>query len=80
MKSRNVTLSLPESMLKRLKVHAAEHNQSMSSLMVRAIEELLKQNDDWEVEKKKFLDGMSDAPDLGTGGKVPWTRAELHQR
>jgi hypothetical protein len=73
-------LSLPETVLKRLKVHAAEHNQSMSSLMVRAIEELLKQKDDWEEQKKKFLEGMRNPPDLGTGGKVPWTRDELHER
>ena len=37
---RNVTLSLPETLLRRFRVHAAERNQSMIALMTEAIRSL----------------------------------------
>ena len=40
-KKRNVTLSLPEPVLQRFKVYAASKNQSMSSLMVHAMNKMM---------------------------------------
>jgi hypothetical protein len=52
----------------------------MSSLMTRAINQLMENGAGKEVRKRRFLDKMLNAPDLGTGGVVPWTREELHER
>jgi hypothetical protein len=78
-KHKDVTLSLPAPLLHRFKVFAALHNQSMSSLMAKAVDKLMEQDDDYEAAKRRFIEGMRNAPDLGTGGKIPWTRDELHE-
>ena len=77
---KNVTLSLPEPVLKRFRVYAAERNQSMTSLMTRAIEKLIDRDGAYEKKKRRFIERMHNAPDLGTKGKIPWKREELYDR
>ncbi|HTU47407.1 MAG TPA: hypothetical protein VMF91_20255 [Bryobacteraceae bacterium] len=76
----NVTLSLPKPLLRRFRVYAAERNQSMSRVMTDAIEGLLNHDDPRESAKRRFLEGIRNAPDWGTGGKITWTRDEIHER
>jgi metal-responsive CopG/Arc/MetJ family transcriptional regulator len=76
----NVTLSLPESLLRRFRVFAAARNQSMSSLMTLAIRELIDQDAQSKRAKGRFLERIRNAPDRGTKGKIHWTRDELHER
>jgi hypothetical protein len=77
---RNVTLSLPETVLQRFKVFAASKNQSMSSLMVQAMNKMIAQEPEREAAGRRFIERMRNAPDLGTGGKITWTRDEIHER
>jgi uncharacterized protein with ATP-grasp and redox domains len=77
---KNVTLSLPEPLLRRFRIYAAERNQSMTSLMARAIEKLMGQDDEYEKAKRRLIERMHKAPNLGTNGKISWTRDELHER
>jgi metal-responsive CopG/Arc/MetJ family transcriptional regulator len=77
---KNVTLSLPEPLLRRFRVYAAERNQSMTSLMTDAIRSMLEQGNEAETKKKRFLERISNAPDRGTRGAVTWTRDDLHER
>lgn len=77
---KNVTLSLPEPLLRRFKVYAAQHDRSMSSLMADAIAKLVEQDADYERAKRSFLKRMANPPDLGTRGIATWTREELHER
>jgi metal-responsive CopG/Arc/MetJ family transcriptional regulator len=76
----NVTLSLPENLLRRFRVFAATRNQSMSSLMTLAISEMLEQESQTQKAKRRFLERIRNAPDRGTQGKIHWTRDELHER
>lgn len=76
----NVTLSLPETLLRRFRVFAAEHNQSMSSLMASAIRDMIDQDAQSERAKRRFLERIRNAPNRGTKGKFGWTRDELHER
>jgi metal-responsive CopG/Arc/MetJ family transcriptional regulator len=76
----NVTLSLPESLLRRFRVFAAARNQSMSSLMTVAIRGLIEQDAQAQRAKRRFLERIRNAPDRGTKGKIQWTRDELHER
>lgn len=76
---KNVTLSLPEPVLRRFRAYAAGRNQSMSGLMAQAIEKLLEHDDEYEKAKRRLIEGMRNAPDLGTNGKIPWTRDELYE-
>jgi hypothetical protein len=77
---KNVTLSLPEALLKRFRVYAAERNQSMTQLMAEAIQVLMNQEKRGVGAKRRFLDRIHNAPDRGTKGKIRWSREELHER
>jgi putative addiction module CopG family antidote len=35
---------------------------------------------DYEQNKRRFLERMKNAPDLGTKGVISWTRDEIHER
>ena len=79
-KQTNVTLSLPDSLLRRFRVFAAERNQSMSSLLTLAIREMTEQESQTQKAKRRFLERIRNAPDRGTKGQIEWTRDELHKR
>jgi predicted transcriptional regulator len=76
----NVTLSLPQTLLRRLRIYAASRNQSMTSLMTEAIQTLLERDQQNAQAKRRFLERIRNAPDRGTRGKITWTREELHER
>jgi predicted transcriptional regulator len=76
----NVTLSLPEALLRRFRVYAASRNQSMTSLMAEAIREIMDRDADSVKAKRRFLERIERAPDRGTGGVIRWSREELHER
>ncbi|MEP6962335.1 MAG: hypothetical protein ABI995_09655 [Acidobacteriota bacterium] len=77
---KNVTLSLPGPLLKRFRIYAAKRNQSMTSLAALAIHQLMDTRDEREQMKNRLIESMRNAPNRGTGGKIPWTRAEIHER
>jgi hypothetical protein len=77
---KNVTLSLPESLLHRFRVYAAERNQSMTRLMAQAIQALMDEDKRATSAKRRFLDRIENAPDRKTRGKISWSREELHER
>jgi predicted transcriptional regulator len=76
----NVTLSLPDALLRRFRVYAASRNQSMSSLMTAAIRQMIDQDAQSRAAKRRFLERIRNAPDRGTGDVIRWTRDELHER
>ena len=77
---RNVTLSLPEPLLRRFRVYAAERNQSMTSLMEEAIGNLIDENSFRAKARERFLTRIRNAPARGTMGSIRWSRDELHER
>jgi metal-responsive CopG/Arc/MetJ family transcriptional regulator len=79
-KQTNVTLSLPDKLLRRFRVFAATRNQSMSSLITFAISEMIEQESQTQKAKRRFLERIRNAPDRGTQGNFQWTRDELHER
>jgi hypothetical protein len=79
-KHKNVTLSLPESLLRRFRVYAASRNRSMTNLAAEAIRSAIDQDGAAARARRRFLDRVRNAPDRGTGGKVGWSREDLHER
>lgn len=77
---KNVTLSLPEPLLRRFRVYAASRNQSMSQLMAIAINKMISEEGERQAAIRRSLESMRNAPDLGTGGEITWTRDELYER
>jgi len=76
----NVTLSMPDSLLRRFRIFAASRNQSMSSLMTLAVRQMIDRDAQTQRAKRRFLDRVRNAPDRGTAGVIQWTRDELHER
>jgi hypothetical protein len=77
---KNVTLSLPEALLRRFRVYAAERNQSMTSLMTEAIRRMIDRGVEGDKARRRFMNRIRNAPDRGTRGRVTWSRDELHER
>jgi len=76
----NVTLSLPDALLRKFRIYAATRNQSMTSLAAQAIRDLMEREQQTATAKRRFLERIRNAPDRGTGGAIRWTRDELHER
>lgn len=79
MASRNITLSIPEELVRRAKVIAAQRDTSVSALVSELLAQLTGSTSDfadaWRAEEELM--------DAGIGlrvGDVIWTRDELHER
>jgi hypothetical protein len=77
---RNVTLSLPEPLLRKFRIYAATRNRSMTSLAADAIQKLMEQDDEREGAKRRMLERIRNPPGRGTEGVISWTRDEIHER
>jgi hypothetical protein len=69
--SKNVTLSLPDPVLRRFRIYAASRNQSMTSLMTEAIRKMVDEDGEYERAGKRFMNRIRSAPGQGLEGKVP---------
>ena len=78
--NRNLTLNLPEPLLRRFRVYAATHDQSMTQLLTLAIERMLAEEDNWATSKRRLIERMRNAKDRGTKGVITWTRDEIYER
>jgi len=76
----NVTLSLPNALLRKFRIYAATRNQSMTSLAAQAIRDLMERDHQTAAATRRFLARIRNAPDRGTVGTIGWTRDELHER
>jgi len=52
----------------------------MTKLMAEAIRTMMEQDSERSSAKRRILDRIQNAQDLGTGGVISWTREELHER
>lgn len=80
MSKRNLTISLPESLLKKAKSESAREGVSMNSYIREAVEDRLEARSGYRAAKRRQLAGLETGHDLGTRGKVSYKRDELHER
>jgi len=80
MEKQNVTLSLPKSLLKRVKLFAASKEKSLSELLRESLEEKLKEASGYKKSKKRQLKLLEKGFNLGTKGRIKLTREEIHAR
>ena len=78
MSTRNITLSLPDELIRRAKVLAAERETSVSALVSTLLTQLVGEIRDydqtWADEEAVMAAGTLQV------GKLTWNRDELHQR
>jgi len=79
-KNQNITLSVPQGLLKRIKRLAADRGTSVSALMTGALASLADEDQRYSAARKRALNAMKSARSLGTGGRRTWSRDELHER
>jgi hypothetical protein len=80
MSNRNITLSLPEEDLQRAKIVAIQRGTSLSHLLTRMIKDLADQETGFSHARARSLALLEEGRDLGTGGRIGWSRDELHER
>ena len=76
----NITLSFPKSLLRKFKRIAVDRGKSVSALLRELMEEAVRQDDSYERAYRHWREDMKNIRDLGTYGKITWTRDELHER
>ena len=78
MSNRNITLSLPEDLIKRAKVAAARRDTSLSrmvaGLLQSTIGDVPDEDEIWDEEERVMREGLLRI------GPIEWSRDDLHSR
>jgi hypothetical protein len=79
---KNVTISLPEDLLKKFRVYAASRGVSMTQLTENAIRKMIANGDDDEYERARqsFMKRLENPRLLGIVERIPWRREDLYDR
>lgn len=80
MANQNITLSLPEEDLREARVLAARRGTSVSQLLARMLSDLVEQETGYAHARERSLNRMREGVDLGTGGRITWSRDSIHER
>lgn len=76
--ARNITLSLPDELVRKVKVLAAERDTSISalvaSLLTRELEQGSDYNGQWAAEETLMRRGVLEV------GRITWSRDQVHDR
>lgn len=80
MEYQNITLSLPKDILLKVKHIAVEKRTSLSGLLARTLEDIVKKEDSYRKARERHTAMLNSAPDLGTNGGISWTRGDMHER
>jgi len=78
--SRNVTLALPEDLLRRMKILAAKRDTSISALLTATLSELADREEGYAEARDAMLADLAQGYHLGTQGAIAWSRDSLHER
>lgn len=80
MQRQNITLSLPRDIIKKAKIVAIKKDTSLSNLIRQILEEIVKEDEGYDLAMKKHFEILKEGLDFNLKGKIPWTREELHER
>lgn len=75
---KNITLSLNEDLLRKVRIMAAEEGKAVSQLVSELLEERLRRKKGVSVARKRSLSRLANPP-FSLGGK-PLSREEVHER
>ena len=80
MKTQNVTLSIPKEILRKAKLIAVQRNTSLSGLLTQSLAEIVARQEGFKQARLRNLQTLEHGFDLGSRGKLPWKREDLHER
>jgi len=78
METQNITLSLPITILRRMKILVAQRQTSISRLLTQAVENMLAEETEYEAASKRQTFDLEKGFNLGF--HKPASRGELHER
>ena len=78
MESQNITLSLPKSVLRRMKMLAVQRRSSVSRLLTQAAEKMIEEETEYETARKRQTATLEKGFSLGF--RKPASRNGLHER
>jgi hypothetical protein len=76
----NVTLSLPDDLLREARHLAVDDGVSLSRFVARSLEQQVEARRRFTSARERQLRLLNDGLDLGTRGRLPWSREALHER
>lgn len=76
----NVTLSLPEKLLRELRHLAVDEGVSLSRFVARSLEERVEAIHRYRGARERQLQLLQDGLVLGTNGQARWSRDSVHER
>ena len=74
----NITLSLEKDLIKKGKIIASKKDTSLSRLLSDFLTQIIKEEEHYEVSKKKAIQILNKGYHLG--GKISCSRDSLHER
>ena len=74
----NITLKIDVGLLRKVKIKAAKEGTSMSALITRELENMVRQSTSYESARRRALARLNEGWDLGW--TPPRSRDELHER
>jgi metal-responsive CopG/Arc/MetJ family transcriptional regulator len=80
MQRQNVTLSLPQNLIKQAKYLATSRHSSLSELMRESLQEKVEEASGYRAAMERQLRLIQTGFDLGTNGVMNVNREELHER
>lgn len=78
--TQNITLALPKALLRQVKIVAVNKQTSVSSLLTELLADYVARERRYAGARRRALASLANPPDLGTGGRIGWTRDDLHDR
>lgn len=77
---RNLTLSLPYGLVRKAKEWAVREDRSLNAYVREAIEEKIERSSGYKKARDRQLARLGKGLDLGTKGRRPARRDDLHER
>jgi len=80
MSKRNITLSLPEELIRQAKHLAVDRGTSLSGLLAGFLDQMVNKDRAYQRSVKRMRARLTKGIDLGTEGQVSWSREDLYER
>ena len=74
----NITLSIDKELLKKGKLIAAQNDTSISKMLSEHLKRIVENEDRYQAAKRSARNFLKKG--LHLGGRISWTREELHER
>ena len=76
----NVTVSLPDDLLREVRHLAVDEGLSLSRFVARSLQQRVDALRRYRSARERQLQVLHDGLELGTHGHASWTRESLHER